>query len=1077
MAESNFSFLKDEFPLLYNLAQAAEYNLYQDPGTALFKLRQFGEHMTVQIFDTYGMDTPENNTFQNRIYILRNQGILPTNVNDYLNILRHKGNDAVHNFKGSTDEATASLFSAFRLGKWFYESYSVKNRDITNYKFAKPENLDTRHALHILEQENEELKKQYAHLLAKQKTVSLEQRQQFTERAKRSASKLEMNEAQTRVLIDEQLRDAGWECDSIHLNYKSNTTLPEKGKNKAIAEWPCGRKWADYALFIGEELYGIVEAKAYAQDISSNLDQPKLYAEHIQESEHFKFLDKWNNYKAPFLFTSNGRTYIEQLKSKSGVWFLDIRDPYNKAKALHNFHSPEGLQELFKRNINIANQTLKDSDYMYLTSSSGLSLRPYQINAIKAVEHKIQQESQEDKSALLVMATGTGKTRTVGGLVYRLIKANRFRRILFLTDRTLLAEQARDSISDNKVENLQSFAAIYKIADLDLKRPDYETRLQFATVQSMVNRVFKSDEPLPIDAYDCIIVDEAHRGYILDREFVEDDLDFRSQEEYIGQYKKLLFYFDAWKIGLTATPALHTSQIFGEPVHSYSYREAVIDGYLIDHEPPYTIKTELNEKGIHWERGESVSVYDPETNSIEELANIEDEIHLDVDKFNKNVLTPSFNQTVLAALVKELDPDGEEKTLIFATRDSHADDVVRILYEEFGKIGIEVHQDAIKKITGSKSIKDPSGETKKFKNEKYPNIVVTVDLLTTGIDVPEICNLVFLRAVKSRILYEQMIGRATRLCSDIGKETFKIYDAVNLYKAMKDKTQMIAVSNPSVSFKQLADDLQQVYTEDQFLRFKDQLVAKLQSKKAKIKGDDLEKFEYLGAENNPEELIQSLRSLSMDEVKSLLHDTADLWQFLDNNKTQSNTRIFVSDHQDTFIAMERGYGYGKKPEDYIDSFKEYIQTHRNEIAALEMICTKPADLDRKSLKELKMLLDNQGFNETALNTAWKETNSVSTSADIIAYIRTLALNTELIPPDQRVKNAISKIKSKRAWNKTQLKWIDRFENQLLKETLLTRQDLDLQPFISDGGFKRLNTIFEDDLENLIHQLNDYLFTA
>ncbi|WP_422800963.1 type I restriction-modification system endonuclease [Sphingobacterium sp. Mn56C] len=1075
MAKSNFQFFEEEYALLCNLAQAAEYNLYQDPATSLFKLRQYGEYMAKQIFETYGMELPEDTKFQNLVYTLRNQGILPSNVVDHFTILRKQGNDAVHDYIGTTEDATSSLFSAFKLGKWFYESYSVKNRDISSLRFSKPENLDARHALSILEEENNILKLQYEQAIAQQKTVSQQQRQEYTERAKKSAFKLDMNEAQTRVLIDEQLRNAGWECDSLHLNFKSKGSLPEKGKNKAIAEWPCGRKWADYALFIGEELYGIVEAKAYAQDISSNLDQPKLYAEHIQESEEFKILDKWNNYKIPFLFSSNGRFYIEQLKSKSGVWFLDIRDPYNKSKALHNFHSPEGLQELFKRNINTANQSLKDSDYLYLTSSNGLNLRPYQIKAIQAVENKIQQDNQEDKSVLLVMATGTGKTRTVGGLVYRLIKANRFNRILFLTDRTLLAEQARDSISDNKIENLQSFASIYKIADLDLKRPDYETRLQFATVQSMVNRVFNSENPLPIDTFDCIIVDEAHRGYILDREFVEDDLDFRNQEEYIGQYKKLLFYFDAWKIGLTATPALHTSQIFGEPVHSYSYREAVIDGYLVDHEPPYTIKTEQNQNGIRWERGESVSVYDPETNSIEELANIEDDIHLDVDKFNKNVLTPSFNQTVLAELVKELDPDGEEKTLIFAARDSHADDVVRILYEEFDKIGIEVHQDAIKKITGS--IKDPAAETKKFKNEKYPNIVVTVDLLTTGIDVPEICNLVFLRQVKSRILYEQMIGRATRLCTDIGKETFKIYDAVNLYKAMKDKTQMIAVSNPSVSFKQLADDLQQMDSEDQFARFKDQLIAKLQSKKAKIKGENLDKFEYLGAKHKPEELIQSLRSMSIAEVKSLLHDTADLWPFLDQNKTQSNTKVYVSDHQDVFLAMERGYGDGKRPEDYIDSFKEYIQSHRNEIAALEIICSKPADLDRKSLKELKMLLDNNGFNETALNAAWKETNAVNISADIIAYIRTLALDTALITPEQRVKNAINKIKSKRAWNKTQLKWIDRFEAQLLKETVLTRQDLDLQPFISDGGFKRLNTIFEEDLENLINQLNDYLFTA
>ncbi|MBO9672202.1 MAG: type I restriction-modification system endonuclease [Sphingobacteriaceae bacterium] len=1074
MNSSNFSFLENEFPLLHNLAQAAEYNLYQDPATSLFKLRQFGEYMTEQIFAVYGMDLPENNTFQNRVFILRNQGILPVNVIDYFTILRHKGNNAVHQFKGTTAEATTSLSTAFKLGKWFYESYSNQNNNIKNLSFELPVDLDSRHAIHTLESELAQIKAQYNALLLQNKVVSVEQKAIFTERAQHSASNLEMNEAQTRSLIDDQLNKAGWECDSINLNYKTHKTLPQKNKNIAIAEWPCGGKWADYALFIDEELYGIVEAKRYAQDISSNLDQSKIYATHILEGEDYKLLGQWQAYKVPFLFASNGRTYIEQLKTKSGVWFLDIRNVYNQARALNNFYSPEGLKELLERDIEIANQKLKEDDYSYLSSVNGLSLRAYQIDAIKAVENKLQQEHQEDKRALLVMATGTGKTRTIGGLIYRLIKANRFRRILFLTDRTLLATQARDAISDNKIESLQSFATIYKIADLDLKRPDYETRLQFATVQSMVKRVFSSENPLPVDAFDCIIVDEAHRGYILDRDFVEDDLEFRSQDDYIGQYKKLLFYFDAWKIGLTATPALHTSQIFGEPVHSYSYREAVIDGFLKDHEPPFIIKTRLNEEGIHWERGESVSIYDAETNTIEELANIEDDIHIDVDQFNKNVLIPSFNETVVRELVKELDPDGEEKTLIFAARDSHADDVVRILFEEFDKIGISVHQDAIKKITGS--IKDPAGETKKFKNEKYPNIVVTVDLLTTGIDVPAICNLVFLRAVKSRILYEQMIGRATRLCDEIGKESFKIYDAVQLYKAMQDKTQMISVSNPAVSFTQLSKDLQQIENDDQFSRFKDQLIAKLQGKKHKIKGENLERFAFLGKHNSPDELIASIRSLSINEVKTLINDTADLWPFLDENKG-AKSRVYISDHEDEFMVMERGYGYGEKPEDYIESFKAFIDTHKNEIVALEIICTKPADLDRKSLKELKMLLDSKGFNETKLNTAWRSKNMVDTSADIIAYIRTLALDTELVPPQQRVKNAVNKIKASASWNKTQLKWIERFEKQLLAETILTRQDLDLQPFVNEGGFKRLNTIFDEQLEPLIVKLNEYLFTA
>ena len=307
MQTSNFDFLIEEFPLLSNLAQAAEYNLYQDPGTSLYKLRQYGEYMTEQIFDTYGMDLPETNTFQNRVFILRNQGILPVNVIDYFTILRHKGNYAVHKFKGTTEEATSSLFASFKLGKWFYESYSVKNNAIEALKFKVPANLDTRHVLYTLENELAEIKTRYDQLLQQSKAVSVEEKIRFTARAQRSASKLEMNEAQTRVLIDEQLRKAGWECDSININFKTNKMLPKRGSNIAIAEWPCGAKWADYALFIGEELYGIVEAKRYAQDISSNLDQSKLYAEHILESEHYQSLGIWSSYKVPFLFSANGK--------------------------------------------------------------------------------------------------------------------------------------------------------------------------------------------------------------------------------------------------------------------------------------------------------------------------------------------------------------------------------------------------------------------------------------------------------------------------------------------------------------------------------------------------------------------------------------------------------------------------------------------------------------------------------------------------------------------------------------------------------------------------------------------------
>ena len=193
---------------------------------------------------------------------------------------------------------------------------------------------------------------------------------------------------------------------------------------------------------------------------------------------------------------------------------------------------------------------------------------------------------------LLAMATGTGKTKTCIALIYRLLKAKRFRRILFLVDRSALGEQASNAFKDTRMESLQTFADIFGIKELEEQSPDSDTAVHIATVQGMVARVLNPAEdvpPPPVDQYDCIVVDECHRGYLLDRELSETELTFRSFDDYISKYRRVLDYFDAVKIGLTATPALHTTEIFGPPIFTYSYREAVIDGFLIDHEPPYTI--------------------------------------------------------------------------------------------------------------------------------------------------------------------------------------------------------------------------------------------------------------------------------------------------------------------------------------------------------------------------------------------------------------------------------------------------------------------------------------------------------
>lgn len=298
---------------------------------------------------------------------------------------------------------------------------------------------------------------------------------------------------------------------------------------------------------------------------------------------------------------------------------------------------------------------------------------------------------------------------------------------------------------------------------MDAIAPDDDTSVHVATVQGMMKRVlFPSEGALPptVDQYDCIVVDECHRGYTLDREISETEMAFRGQEDYISKYRRVLDYFDAVKVGLTATPALHTTDIFGMPVYTYSYREAVVDGYLVDYEPPLQIYTELSEKGMTWRVGEDVKVYDATRNQVE-LFKAPDEIKLGVEDFNRKVITPNFNKAICSYLAQELDPGSRRKTLVFCVNTDHADLVVDLLKKAFEDQYGAVEDDAVIKITGDAD--KPLELIRRYKNERLPNVAVTVDLLTTGVDVPEICNLVFLRQVNSRILFDQMLGRATRL--------------------------------------------------------------------------------------------------------------------------------------------------------------------------------------------------------------------------------------------------------------------------------------------------------------------------
>ena len=860
---------------------------------------------------------------------------------------------------------------------------------------------------------------------------------------------------------------AGWEADSTEIRY-SRGVRPEKGKNKAIAEWPTQHGPADYVLFSGLSAIAVIEAKRRNIDVSSAIDQAKRYSSGFKPDDSCEVSDgPWGKFTIPFVFATNGRSFLRQMETQSGIWFCDVRRSQNLRRPLESWYTPEGLKELSRIDIDAAEQKLDDIGFSF-----DFPLRYYQKDAIIAVENAIKRGS---RTALLAMATGTGKTKTSIALIYRLLKSQRFRRILFLVDRSALGEQAANAFKDTEITGLQKFADIFAIKELDEKNTENDTSVQIATIQGMVRRILYPDndrQKPKVDQFDCVIVDECHRGYLLDREMSEDEQSFRSFEDYISKYRRVLDYFDAFKVGLTATPALHTSDIFGKPVYAYSYREAVIDGYLVDHEPPYRIITQLSKKGIHWKKGEQVKIYNTTTAQLE-LHSTPDELDFEVSEFNKKVITENFNRAVCSWLAEEIDPGLPGKTLIFCVNDRHADLVVELLKHAFEQKYGGIEDDAVLKITGTAD--KPLELIRRYKNERQPNVAVTVDLLTTGIDVLQICNLVFIRKVNSRILYEQMLGRATRRCDDINKEIFRIFDAVDIYKTMQNYSDMKpVVNNPNITFKKLEEEITALKDVEALKTAKDQFIVKLRRKKRHLDSQRVRDFE-IKTGMKPDQFIAHVSALTAKQVSDWFIKHPGLGELLDLKKESGPAYVVVSEHGDAVTDIERGYGDAVKPEDYIKKFIEFVKANTNKIAALKLVVQRPSALTRKELRNLLLELEQNGYREQDLKTAYKAATNFDIAANIVGYIRQAALGDPLQPFDSRVDEAVTKILASKPWSRPQQEWLKRIAAQIKKEIIVDKEALNTAQFRDAGGFNRINKVFDGELSRILENMTNLIW--
>ena len=372
---SNFAFLEKYWPALAQIGATAESYIHTDPNSCMYKIGMFAERLVLEIFSFEHIPEPAiDNTHSHRISILKREGLLPANIDNILYTLRKSRNDAVHQGINSVQTAKTLVKMAYNLAVWFMEVYGDWGYIASD--FVMPENVVLPDYEAIIKEQEDKiaaLSKQVEQVTTAASTKSVKER---AEKAESASENMELSEAETRYLIDEQLRQYGWEADTNNLRY-SKGTRPEKGKNIAIAEWPTdstvGKNgYADYALFVGLQLVGIVEAKKANIDIPSVLDhQCKDYARAIKAEHNDYIMGCWGNYKVPFIFATNGRKYLKQIETKSGIWFQDLRDGANAPKALQGWISPQGLMERLEKDIASANSTLQNTPYDLLRDSDG----------------------------------------------------------------------------------------------------------------------------------------------------------------------------------------------------------------------------------------------------------------------------------------------------------------------------------------------------------------------------------------------------------------------------------------------------------------------------------------------------------------------------------------------------------------------------------------------------------------------------------------------------------------------------------------------------------------------------------
>lgn len=844
----------------------------------------------------------------------------------------------------------------------------------------------------------------------------------------------------------------------------------------AVEEYPTSTGPADYALFVEGKLLGVIEAKKLAIGSENVLEQAKRYSISLPDT-----IGEWREYKVPFLYSSNG----EQ------IYYLDVRKKENTSYQIADFHSPQALLDKFNHDNKNAETWFEKKPVNDITR-----LRYYQVEAIKAIENAL---IEGKRNMLIAMATGTGKTFTMVSSMYRLLKSGHARRILFLVDRRALAAQTVSAISAFQTPEGLKLDKDYEIFSQKFQRDDIDEESNFdpqvlpeeyltnpqekhtfiyvSTIQRMAINLLGKDVvsdfeydidakklDIPIHAFDIIIADECHRGY--------------SAKE-TGNWKQVIDYFDAVKIGLTATPATHTLAMFKNKIYSYSTEQAVIDGFLVDYDA-IKIKSDIHINGAFLKPGELVGEIDTETGK-ESLDEMEDEREFQATEIEEKITSPDSTKKIITALKKytdqhELDYMRFPKILIFVVNDishiSHADEVVRTCKEVFNQ-----GDDFVMKITGSPTVDRPLEKIRQFRNRPEPKIVVTVDMLSTGVDIPAIEMIVFMRMVKSRILWVQMLGRGTRLCEAINKEKFTIFDCFDgtLINYFKDTTDFnVNLQQETLSIPEIID---RIFDNQDSEYNINRLIKRLRRIEHNMGFEARDKFSKFIPDGNLEIYIDELKDkLKKDFVETMKLLRNKEFQDLLENYPRPKKVFFkgydIVDSVNDEVMFRVGNDY-LKPEDYLKSFEEFVKKNPEQIEAIEILLSRPKQWSTKALDDLRIKLRKTGFEEKDLQRGYELVHKKSL-ADIISIIKhTSDQLSPILTAQERIEQAMVRITRINQFSNEQLTWLGYIKEHLITNLAIAIEDFTLLPvFERHGGLTKAKQVFGSSLEPLVYKINE-----